>query len=192
MPRPVTKLKDIENAAFQLFAKKGVTLVTIKDIARTANCAEGALYRHYKSKEDFAWALLKREVEGLGLKLKKELFAKGSYKQRVRNAIKILYTYYDEQPVKFSFTLLFQNDFPSKKGLIIEEYLPYSLIVKFIKRGTTDGVFKVKDFSLITAMVIGAILQPPTNMAVQRLTGSMQNKVEPVTKICLKMLGVKD
>ncbi|NIT14444.1 MAG: TetR family transcriptional regulator, partial [Candidatus Dadabacteria bacterium] len=49
--------------------------VTIKDIANNAGCSEGALYRHYTSKEEMAWILYKREVEKLGQALSEILHA---------------------------------------------------------------------------------------------------------------------
>ena len=66
MPRPITKLDSIQNTAIGLLATRGIKEVTIKEIAREAKCSDGALYRHYTSKDEMAWLLYKREVEKLG------------------------------------------------------------------------------------------------------------------------------
>ncbi len=44
----------IEEVSMRLFVDKGVTETTIRDIAGGAGIAEGTIYRHYRSKEDFA------------------------------------------------------------------------------------------------------------------------------------------
>ncbi len=47
----------VEQAAIELFAAKGVDGVSIGEIAAAAGVSQGALYRHYPSKEDLAWTL---------------------------------------------------------------------------------------------------------------------------------------
>ena len=47
----------VERAALQLFARQGVDRVSIKQIAYAASLSEGAMYRHYKSKDDLARAM---------------------------------------------------------------------------------------------------------------------------------------
>ena len=45
----------VERAATELFAAKGIDGVSIAEIAALAGVSQGALYRHYASKEDLAW-----------------------------------------------------------------------------------------------------------------------------------------
>ncbi|HJZ17361.1 MAG TPA: helix-turn-helix domain-containing protein, partial [Stellaceae bacterium] len=47
----------VERAAVELFAANGFDGVSIADIATAAGVSQGALYRHYPSKEELAWAL---------------------------------------------------------------------------------------------------------------------------------------
>jgi AcrR family transcriptional regulator len=48
----------VERAAVDLFAANGFDGVSIADIAGAAGVSQGALYRHYASKEELGWALL--------------------------------------------------------------------------------------------------------------------------------------
>ena len=57
MARPAVKKQIIEETAIRLFATQGLARTTTKDIAREASVAEGALYRHWPSKDAMAWAL---------------------------------------------------------------------------------------------------------------------------------------
>src|SRR4029077_7258386 len=53
-----TGVKDrVERAAVELFAARGVDGVSIADIAGTAGVSQGALYRHYRGKDELATQL---------------------------------------------------------------------------------------------------------------------------------------
>ena len=45
----------IEEAATKLFVARGITETSVRDITREVGISEGALYRHFESKEDLVW-----------------------------------------------------------------------------------------------------------------------------------------
>jgi AcrR family transcriptional regulator len=47
----------VERAALDLFAAEGIDGVSIAEIAAAAGVSQGALYRHYPSKDELAWSL---------------------------------------------------------------------------------------------------------------------------------------
>ncbi|HSK41787.1 MAG TPA: helix-turn-helix domain-containing protein, partial [Arenibaculum sp.] len=47
----------IERAALEVFVRAGVDAATTRAIAAQAGCSEGALYRHWKSKDELALSL---------------------------------------------------------------------------------------------------------------------------------------
>src|ERR1700686_4839648 len=49
----------IEAAALQLFVDKGVSATSIRDIAAAVGFSDGALYRHYASKDELVWSLFR-------------------------------------------------------------------------------------------------------------------------------------
>ncbi|WP_078435397.1 TetR/AcrR family transcriptional regulator [Metabacillus halosaccharovorans] len=55
----------IHSAAIKLFAKKGFSATSVKDIAEGAGISIGLMYRHYKKKEDLFNELVTYAVEGL-------------------------------------------------------------------------------------------------------------------------------
>lgn len=58
-----TKRKQLLDAAITCFARNGFSETTIEDICREAGVSHGALYRHFKSKEDIIEASYWRDRE---------------------------------------------------------------------------------------------------------------------------------
>ncbi|MBA4493089.1 TetR/AcrR family transcriptional regulator [Paenactinomyces guangxiensis] len=56
-----TKNKLID-AALLVFAKKGYSATTTKDIAREAGVTDGLIYHYFKSKEDLLWAVIDKHT----------------------------------------------------------------------------------------------------------------------------------
>ena len=56
-PRARNARPKIEKAALELFIRDGVDAATTRNIADNAGVSEGALYRHYKGKDELALAL---------------------------------------------------------------------------------------------------------------------------------------
>src|SRR5260221_6046132 len=57
MTRPASAKPRIDQAAIDLFVKVGVDAATTKEIAAAAGVSEGAIYRHYRSKDELAVSL---------------------------------------------------------------------------------------------------------------------------------------
>jgi AcrR family transcriptional regulator len=191
MARHITKLKGIEETAIELFASRGLAQVTVKEIAKNANCAEGALYRHYKSKEEMAWLLFRREVEKFGARLRTILHSQESFSERIRESIELFYKFFDEDRATFSFILLAQHDFPPE-WKIDRALNPDTLVAEFIKKGIKEGKVRIQDANLGAAMVLGLVLQPATMCAQGKLKGPLFKKAKIIEKACLKILEVRE
>lgn len=160
MARPVVKKQDIEDAAIHLFSTKGLARTTIKDIAREAGVTEGALYRHYKGKNEMAWELfcqeLARFTEGLGA----HMFKQGvPTVERLEHSIRYIFSYYEEYTVQFAFIMLTQHGFPGEK-LLCAENNPNDMAVRFVHQSMEDGDVPDNDPVLVAGLVMGLILQP--------------------------------
>ncbi|HXG30981.1 MAG TPA: TetR/AcrR family transcriptional regulator [Thermodesulfobacteriota bacterium] len=191
MAKPVKILTSIENTAIRLFASKGIQQVTIKDIAKEAGCSEGALYRHYSGKEEMALSLYKNGLERFGALLKATLKGRGSFSERLRSAVGLFYSFFDEDPVTFKFILLSEHHFP-KENKLDPGLNPHNLVFDFIREGIKRGEFKNDDTELSAAMVLGLVLQPATLTATGRLKEKMRDKTDEVAEACLRVLKAKD
>lgn len=190
MSKPITKLESIEKTAIRLFASYGIKQVTIKEIASKSKCSEGALYRHYKSKEEMAWELYKREVEIFGKKLRCILNSGLAFPDKLGSAVELFYKLFDEDQTKFSFILLSKYNF-SKSRKIDLGLNPFSLVTDFIKIAVKRNEINIDNPELYSAMILGLVLQPPTFVVSKRIKGKIGNTAYAVTRSCLKILNYK-
>ncbi|MGH9857347.1 MAG: TetR/AcrR family transcriptional regulator [Acidobacteriota bacterium] len=187
MARPVTKRSDIEQAAMRLFARRGLTGITIKDIAAEAGCAEGALYRHYAGKEDLAWQLFQREVEAFGRRIREVWDSPESSLKRLERGIELFYRFFDEEPELFAFILLSQHHFPPDKKLK-KNLSPVALVFEFVENASKGGALRIEDPKLGAAMLLGIVLQPATFVAEKKLKGPLVQYAPAVTKAAVRLL----
>jgi AcrR family transcriptional regulator len=59
----------IETAAIRLFVRQGVSDTSVRDIAQAVDISEGALYRHFASKEELVWTIFERHYSPFGRQL---------------------------------------------------------------------------------------------------------------------------
>ncbi len=190
MSKPITKLESIEKTAIQLFALYGIKQVTIKEIASKSKCSEGALYRHYKSKEEMAWELYKREVEIFGKKLRNILNCGHAFPDKLGSAVELFYKLFDEDQTKFSFILLSKYNF-SKSRKIDPGLNPFNLVTDLIKIAVKKNEINIDNPELYSAMILGLVLQPPTFVVSKRIKGKIGNTADTVTRSCLKVLNYR-
>lgn len=187
MARPISKKTNIETAAIKLFSRKGLAATTLKDIAMEAGATEGALYRHYKSKNSMAWQLFSQELKNFTDLLLPILQSKGTFSDRLADAIRYIYRYYAQHPDRFSFILLSQHNFP-EQAILDEKNNPNDMAINFIRQGMTEGAISDQDPVLLAGLLMGAILQPLIMHGYGRLAVNDQT-VETVIEACQRLVG---
>jgi AcrR family transcriptional regulator len=173
MPRHrFTDTRDrIEKAAIRLFVEKGVTETSVRDIARAVDISEGALYRHFVSKDELVWAVFERHyVEFAGLLealAKSETTARGKLAAMIRGFCHA----HDENPTLFRFLLFVQHGQLSK--LTPGTPTPVDAVRTVLERGIASKEIPDQHPDVATALVFGIVLQPVTFAAYGRLPSSM-------------------
>lgn len=189
MARPLRKKKDIEDAAIHLFATKGLARTVIKDIAREAGVTEGALYRHYSSKDQMAWTLFTRELEAFTTELDQYMFVeKISITERIQKIVKYIFQYYHDHPIKFTFILLTQHGFPEEK-LLDDKFNPNDMITRFIRSLIDVKLINETDPVLLGGMLMGLVLQPIVMHSYGRLEKQPIEYANEVIEACNKILS---
>ena len=161
----------LEKAAIRLFVEKGVTETSVRDIARAVDISEGALYRHFVSKDELVWAAFERHYVEFAGRL--EALAKGeaSTRGKLGAMIRGFCQAHDENPTLFRFLLFVQHGQLSK--LAPGTPTPVDAVRAVIQRGIASKEIPPQQPDLATALVFGIVLQPVTFAAYGRLPSNM-------------------
>ena len=176
----------IDQTALRLFVSKGVTETTIKDIARGARVAEGAMYRHYASKEDLVRRLFSSNYAAFGQALDKLQAGESGLQQKIRAMVHGFCELYDSDPVSFRFLLLVQHEHLDK--LTPEMQSPVNVVRDVIAKAIRRKEIPRRDPEFLTAMVIGIVLQAATFKIYGRLAKPLSGLADDLVAACLRAI----
>jgi AcrR family transcriptional regulator len=163
----------IEKAAIRLFVEQGVAETSIRDIARAVDISEGALYRHFVSKDELVWAMFERHYVAFASRLDALAQDQATARDKVAAMIRGFCHAHDEDPVLFRFLLFVQHAELSK--LAPGTPTPVDVVRNVIARAIASREIPDQHPDLATALVFGIVLQPVTFAAYGRLPVTMRS-----------------
>lgn len=182
-PRARNAKPKIERAALQLFVDEGIDAATTREIAEVAGVSEGALYRHYKGKDELALSLFMTLHNRLSDMVIQAATADGSMEDKVRGIVSAYCSLADEDWLLFSFHLV-----------SINRYIPYdtrrdddpvTLTSALIDGLMAAGEIPTGNTELLAAMSLGVISQAGQNKVYGRLPGPFSDHIDAFTRaIC--------
>lgn len=168
----------IENAAVRLFVEKGVAETSIRDIAGAVGLSEGALYRHFDSKDDLVWQLFERHYVAFAVTLQALARSETTSRDKVAAMIRGFCRAHDENPTLFRFLLFVQHGQLGK--LAPGTLTPVDVIRAVMTEAIASQAIPAQHPDLASALVFGVVLQPVTFAAYGRLgldLGSMCDRL---------------
>jgi AcrR family transcriptional regulator len=185
-PRVRNAKPKIERAALKLFIHEGVDAATTREIADKAGVSEGALYRHYKGKDELALSLFMATHIRLAMMLSEVLSGPGTLEQKVKAAVKAYCELADEDFLLFSFHLVSLNRYlPYDKR---REDDPVSITERIISGLMEEGVIAKGDPALKAAMALGVVMQAGLNKIYNRLPGPLSQHAPALARGVLAVL----
>jgi AcrR family transcriptional regulator len=152
-----TKLPQVLRAAIDLFVENGVHGTTIREIAARAGVSEGALYRHYKSKEDLARSLFVTHLERLTETVETALEEAPSYRAKVRAFVETCLSAYESDPRLFTYLIV--SEYRELAALPGGTRHPGHLAMEMIGRGQQAGVLRPMDVHLAGSILVGSLVR---------------------------------
>ncbi len=180
--------KKIKSAALNLFVERGVDASGMRDIAKSSNITEGAIYRHFKSKDELVWRLFADNFVHFAEQLDALQAAEQSTAARLEAVIQGFCRFYDEDETLFRFLLLVQHGQLSK--ITDEMKSPIEVIKRVIQSGIDAGEIAYADATELTAWVMGIVLQTATFKIDGRLPGPMSARATTLSSACLDAVGL--
>ena len=185
-PRVRNAKPKIERAALKLFIHEGVDAATTREIADKAGVSEGALYRHYKGKDELAFALFQATHDRLSKLLAEALTSNGSLDIRVHAAVTAYCNLADEDFLLFSFHLVSMNRYlPYDRRL---EDDPVSVTERIISGLMDAGAIPKGDPALKAAMALGVVMQAGQNKIYNRLPGPLSKHAPALARAVMAVL----
>lgn len=185
-PRARNARPKIEKAALELFIREGVDAATTRNIADNAGVSEGALYRHYKGKDELALALFMETHNRLGEMMIAAFSENGTIEQKVRRAVTAYCALADEDWLSFSYHLVSLNRYLPHDTRRDDD--PVSVVEKLLEHLMASGDIPKGDPAILAAMSLGIVMQSGLNKIYNRLPGPFSQHVETFTRTIMAIL----
>ncbi|MCL4501946.1 MAG: TetR/AcrR family transcriptional regulator [Deltaproteobacteria bacterium] len=176
----------IERTALRLFVDKGITETTIRDIAAAAGVAEGTLYRHFESKDHLAWELFSTNYLAFAQELDRLQQEFGPLKDKLAAMIRQFCTFFDRDPVLFTYLLLAQH--AQLKKVTPEMETAVTVVQKVLAQGMARREMPEMEVEVAAAMVLGLVLQVAVFKAYSRITQNLSGLAEPLAAAAWRVL----
>ena len=157
----------IEEAAIRLFVGKGITETSVRDITRAVGISEGALYRHFESKDELVWQTSSATTSRSRASSTRSPRARPTARRKSAAMIRGFCRAHDDNPTLFRFLLFVQHGQLSKLGR--ERRRRSTPCATVLAHGIERAEIPEQHPDLATALVFGVVLQPATFAAYGRL-----------------------
>ena len=157
MPRP-SQEEQILVAALECFAQYGYEGTRIRQIAERAKVSDGALYRHYASKEELAQALYSHYMSQFTRRLGEIADSGGGVEQRLTEIVAFILTSYRDNPAAVTFLLFRQDNLMS--SLPPGFRYPLEIVEGVIVEGQKEKLIRAGQPNLLAAIFLGCVFRP--------------------------------
>ncbi len=134
--------EKILDASLKLFSEKGIRETTIKDIAKEVGITEGAIYRHFRSKDEIVLELFRLYSEDFYNRLIYAVRFPIDYKQRFYLTVHAFLSFCFENPSAFKYLDLFHY----LRSDDVKDFspLPKDAVLELVEEGISKGFIRVK------------------------------------------------
>jgi AcrR family transcriptional regulator len=156
------KQQEIIEISIQLIADLGIQGFTIKNLSKRLGVTEGAIYRHFESKTEILFSILKAFQTESAITLENACSSKAPAMEEIAKIFAHHFNYFAEKPavaaVIFSESI-FQNDNRLSKEVFKLLQMHEDALTCIINQGQLSGEIRNKTISKVqlVRMIIGSI-----------------------------------
>ena len=181
--RAVGVRAKVERAAVELFATHGVEGVSIGEIAAAAGVSQGALYRHYRGKEDLAWNLFSTAYLRTAVELAEIRGRQPGFGARVGAMVGHFCALYDRDPALFRFMLIAQHNLLPR--VRPGQRTPVDEVAETVGDAVRTGEIAAVDPFAGAAAILGVILQTAVFHIYGRLEGALSPRAPTLARAAI-------
>ncbi len=179
----------IARAALELFVQDGFDAATTRQIAARCGLSEGAIYRHYASKDDIARELFLSIHSRLTQLVPQAASGHATIDGAVHAVISAYCEVADEDWTLYSFHLLQLHRFLGYWNDADGD--PVSAIATIVKAAMLNGQLPEGNAELLAGMALGIVTQVAQNKAYGRLEGPLSNYATQFSVAALAVLRAR-
>jgi AcrR family transcriptional regulator len=174
----------IAEAAMRLVAEGGVAAATTKAIAAAVGVSEGLIYKHFPSKDALLGRLFWEGFDAYGRFLAEVAGGRADAEGRLDAMVRELCRLADEDWTRFAFLLLVQHGSLGEQPTDLAGAMnPVDVV-----RGVVAEARPEADADLLTAMVIGVVLQAATFRVYGRIRRDMRDMAPEIAAACRRVV----
>jgi AcrR family transcriptional regulator len=177
----------IERAALTLFVRRGIAETSIRQIAKAAKVSLGAMYVHFKSKDELAEELFAEHFHRIGGELERLAEGAGPFSRRLAALIGEVFACVERDPASVAYLIRTRQEYMGRVRAGAGN--PYLAFRKLIAGAIAKGEIPKQDPTLATAMVVGAVNQVIETHAAGHLRGRLPDVAAAVSAAALRQLG---
>ena len=185
--RPSRK-NEIIAAAIHEVACNGVNGSTIRGIATEAGVTEGAIYRHFPSKEALCHEAYSQIVAEMVGQKKEILESDEPIVDKLTKWVRVTYEYFDRYPEAFVYVLLTPNDFPPALQEIATRQ--GRMFMKLMEKASAAGEMPNLPTQLAWSHFTGIMLNVPRSINERILKGPAAQYVDGVMQAVRCIFGL--
>ncbi len=145
--------------ALDLFTTKGYFNTSVHDIRRAANISIGAVYHHFKSKEDIAQAIYSNLLELMTETITVIIDENDSTQDRCKAIMALLFEKTETHPEEMEFMLHAKHQEFMPSAIPICSSRPLSMMREAVQRGIQANEIRIQDVTLATTCLFGGMFR---------------------------------
>jgi AcrR family transcriptional regulator len=185
---PKTK-QTILDQALKLFVEQGFTETTTRDIAQACGISEGAIYRHFQSKDEIGWELFHASYAVMAERLQGLIDAAPDFAAALKAIIADLCKLFDDEPYRFRYLLLAQHNFLHR--VTVKMKSPIKVLRGLVERGIAEKKIGVKDPALATAFAQGPLLFTAQSIVYRAVDPPLARMADDIYAATMRAIGAE-
>ena len=177
----------IERAALALFVKRGIAETSIRQIAKAAKVSLGAMYNHYKSKDELAEELFAEHFHRVGAELERLAEGSGPFPARLKALVGHVFASVERDAAPVTFLIRTRQEYTRR--VRPGDGNPFLAFKKLVARAIEAGEIPKQDPTVAAAMIVGAINQVVELLDGGRVKASPATLADTVARGALRLAG---
>jgi AcrR family transcriptional regulator len=183
-PKPDARAR-LHEAALRIVAEEGPG-ASVRAISRAAGVSEGALYRHYQSREELLGAVFAEQIAPMVAHKEALVAMRASMEDRLREWVRSTYDRFDRDPIGFAYVFLTDHELPEAYADVAGRQS--ALLRELITQGQTEGSLRAMDPGLAAAMFVGLLLSVPDQIRRGRLRTPAASYTDEIARAAWRSL----